>query len=64
MVRIWNFEAGKEERSFPVVPDALKKKSYRVERTQLSPDGKTVVVTYVGGHRRLGSWEGAGWSSS
>ena len=52
MVRIWDVEAGKEERSFPVVPDALKKKSYRVGRTQLSPDGKTVVVTYVEDDRR------------
>ena len=46
MVRIWDFEAGKEERSFPIVTDALKKKSYVVRRTRLSPDGKTAVVTY------------------
>jgi RNA polymerase sigma factor (sigma-70 family) len=47
MVRIWDVEAGKEERSFPVVTDALKKKSFRIEGTGLSPDGKTAVVTYV-----------------
>src|SRR5262249_49507975 len=46
MVRIWDCEAGKEERSFPVLPDDLKKRSYFVGRTRLSPDGKTVVVTY------------------
>src|SRR5262249_14707471 len=47
MVRIWDFEAGKEERSFAVVTAALKKKSFRIEQSQLSPDGKTVLVTYV-----------------
>ncbi len=46
-VRIWDFAAGKEERSFQVVTAALKKKSFRVSRTRLSPDGMTVVVTYV-----------------
>ncbi len=46
MVRIWDFEAAKEERSFSIVPDDLKKKSYLARRTQLSPDGKTAVVTY------------------
>ncbi len=47
MVRIWDFAAAKEERSFPLTTDALKKKSYRVGRTRLFPDGKTVAVTYV-----------------
>jgi WD40 repeat protein len=47
MVRIWNRETGKEERGFEVAVDALKKQSYFVGRTQLSPDGRTAVVTYV-----------------
>lgn len=47
LVRIWDFAAGKEERSFPILSDTLKKKSYIIGRTMLSPDGKTVVVTYV-----------------
>ncbi len=46
MVRTWNFEAGKEERSFPITLHALKEKAYVVVRTVLSPDGKSVVVTY------------------
>ncbi len=46
MVRVWDVEARKEERSFPILPDALKKQSYVVQRSQLSPDGKTVVVNY------------------
>jgi RNA polymerase sigma factor (sigma-70 family) len=57
LVRIWDFEAGKEERGFAVVTDALKKKSFRIEQSQISPDGKTVAVTYVedtGGHLDLG----------
>ena len=57
MVRVWDFEAGKEERSFAEVTDDLKKKSFRVKQTQLSPDGKTAVVTYVedkGGLKDLG----------
>ena len=57
MVRIWDLEAGKEERSFAEVTDDLKKKSFRVKQPQLSPDGKTAVVTYVedkGGLRDLG----------
>jgi RNA polymerase sigma factor (sigma-70 family) len=57
LVRIWDFEAGKEVRSFAVVTEALKKKSFRIEQTQLSPDGQKVVVTYVeatGGLHDLG----------
>jgi RNA polymerase sigma factor (sigma-70 family) len=46
MVRVWDVETGKEERSFNLLPDALKKQSYFVGRSQLSPDGKTVVATY------------------
>ena len=46
LVRIWNFESGKEERSFPILPDALKQQTFFIGRTQLSPDGKTVVVNY------------------
>jgi RNA polymerase sigma factor (sigma-70 family) len=59
MVRIWNVETGQEERSFPAVPAAIKNQSYSVRQTLLSPDGKTVVKTYVkvgalGGVRRVG----------
>src|SRR5205814_10085160 len=46
MVRIWNRETGKEERSFELLTEALKKQSFFVGRTRLSPDGKTAVVTY------------------
>lgn len=57
-VRIWNVEAGKEERSFQAMPDALKKKSYQVGRALLSPDGKTAALAYAevvaGGLKRLG----------
>jgi RNA polymerase sigma factor (sigma-70 family) len=45
-VRIWNVEAGKEERSFQAVSEALKKLSHRIWRTVLSPDGKTLAVEY------------------
>ena len=47
MVRIWDFAAGKEERSFHLLTDALKKKSFVLSKTRLSPDGKTAVATYV-----------------
>jgi RNA polymerase sigma factor (sigma-70 family) len=47
MVCIWNVETGQEERSFPAVPEAVKKQSYSLLRTLVSPDGKTVVKTYV-----------------
>jgi WD40 repeat protein len=59
MVRIWDVETGKEERSFHILPDALKKQSYFVRQAQLSPDGKTAAVTYeeyLGG--RLGGIAG------
>src|SRR5215472_12370091 len=53
MVRIWDFEAGKEERHFAVVTAALKKKSFRIEQSGISPDGKTAVVTYAEDTRGL-----------
>ena len=34
MVRMWDVETGKEERSFHVVPEAVKKQSYFVRRTR------------------------------
>jgi RNA polymerase sigma factor (sigma-70 family) len=46
MVRIWNVEAGKEERSFQAVPKAEKNQSHDVRRTALTPDGKTLAVAY------------------
>jgi RNA polymerase sigma factor (sigma-70 family) len=46
MVRLWNVEAGKEERSFQAVPEAEKKQSRGVARTMLSADGKTLAVAY------------------
>src|SRR5207249_4697594 len=55
IVRIWNFETAKEERSLDLVIDALKKKSFQVSRTQLSPDGKTAVVDYVE-HSNIDRW--------
>lgn len=45
-VRTWNCEEGKEERSFDVLPEDLKKQSFFVRQTRLSPDGKTAVATY------------------
>src|SRR5262249_23507645 len=45
MVRVWDFEAAQEERSFPVTLNA-EEKAYIVVRTALSPDGKTAAVTY------------------
>ena len=46
MVRLWNVESGKEERSFQAVPEAEKNQAYHVRRTMLSPDGKTLAVGY------------------
>ena len=46
MVRIWNVEAGKVERSFRAVPDSVKYQSRHLSRTVLSPDGKTLAVAY------------------
>jgi RNA polymerase sigma factor (sigma-70 family) len=46
MVRIWNVEAGKEERSFRAVPDSKENPSHHAWRTTLSADGKTLAVAY------------------
>jgi RNA polymerase sigma factor (sigma-70 family) len=46
MLRIWNVEAGKEERSFQAVPNAGKNSSHHAWRTTLSADGKTLAVAY------------------
>ena len=59
MVRIWNVEAGQEERSFRIITptsntptntrltgDAESDPPVRLSRTVLSPDGKTLAVTY------------------
>jgi RNA polymerase sigma factor (sigma-70 family) len=45
-VRVWDVETGKEERSFSILPDALKGKSYFVRGSYLSPGGRTAVATY------------------
>lgn len=47
MVRIWNVEAGKEERSFRASRDAEKQQSNAIWRSELSPDGKLLAVAYV-----------------
>jgi RNA polymerase sigma factor (sigma-70 family) len=71
MVRIWNVEAGKEERSFQAVQADKKNPSYHVWRATLSPDGKTLAVAYhpvFAGNRLgfrsapylVGLWEVAG----
>ena len=44
MVRLWNFETGKEERSFRAVRGEDQKS---VWRTELSRDGKRLAVAYV-----------------
>ena len=46
MVRFWDFEPGKVQRSFQAVPDAEKKYSGQVCCAVLSPDGKTLAVAY------------------
>ncbi|HEY7155660.1 MAG TPA: sigma-70 family RNA polymerase sigma factor [Gemmataceae bacterium] len=44
-VRIWNVEAGKEERSFQAVPKVEKgQPHHHVWRAALAPDGKTMAV--------------------
>src|SRR5262249_36952356 len=54
--RIWNVEAGKEERSFRAVPVADNKPSAHVWRTALSENGQTLAVAYlpIGGRSVLG----------
>jgi WD40 repeat protein len=54
MIRIWNIETARQERSFQVMTDTLKKKSFYVGSARLSPDGKTAVVVYVEATDRLG----------
>ncbi len=44
MVRLWNVETGKEERRFEAMPVAKKKQSSYIQRTTISPDGKTLAV--------------------
>jgi RNA polymerase sigma factor (sigma-70 family) len=59
-VCVWNFKTGTEVRRFNVGAGGLKKKGVLVGQTQLSPDGKTAVVTYGehdGGLERLGMHE-------
>jgi RNA polymerase sigma factor (sigma-70 family) len=46
-VRIWNVEAGKEERSFRAVRENEKTQSQSVWGTKLSPDGGKLAVAYV-----------------
>jgi WD40 repeat protein len=47
VVRVWNVETAKEERSFRAVPDFVKDQSYYLWRTVISPDGRTVVKTFA-----------------
>jgi RNA polymerase sigma factor (sigma-70 family) len=53
MVRVWNLESGKEERSFSILPDAVKKQSFFVRASHLSPGGNTVVANYEEAFRGL-----------
>ena len=46
LVQSWDFDTGKEERSFPVVPEAEKKQTNHVRLTALSDDGKILAVAY------------------
>ncbi len=46
MVRTWNVETRKEERSFSALPAPPKNKTHAVHRALVSPDGRTVVLTY------------------
>jgi WD40 repeat protein len=46
-VRVWNVEAGKEERFFQALREEEKKLPNSVWRSELSPDGKTLAVAYV-----------------
>jgi WD40 repeat protein len=47
MVRLWDFETGKEQRSLRVVREGERKRLQNVWGTELSPDGKTLAVAYV-----------------
>jgi WD40 repeat protein len=56
-VRLWNFETGKEKRSFRAIREEEKKHSHLVWRTELSPDGKTLAVAYVLGRGGTGIFD-------
>jgi RNA polymerase sigma factor (sigma-70 family) len=56
MVRLWNVETGKEQRSFRAGTAAEKKQTNRIQRAVVSPDGTTLAVAYpanTGGVERL-----------
>ena len=44
--RVWDFAAGKEVRSFPLTRPDEAAQPYFVNGAFLSPDGKTLAVTY------------------
>jgi RNA polymerase sigma factor (sigma-70 family) len=46
MVRLWDVATGKEQRLFPAVRENEKANNYFVWDAMLSPDGKTLAVTY------------------
>jgi hypothetical protein len=46
IVRVWDVATGKERRRFPVVRDGERANAHFVWRAVLSPDGKTLAVTY------------------
>ncbi|HVK11757.1 MAG TPA: hypothetical protein VM597_23495, partial [Gemmataceae bacterium] len=45
-VRVWDVATGKELRSFRAVPEGRAARSHDVWRAALSPDGRTLAVTY------------------
>jgi WD40 repeat protein len=47
MVRLWNFETGKEERSFQALRDAERTHQNCVDTSQISPDGKRIAIAYT-----------------
>src|SRR5262249_35762327 len=46
LVRLWDLESGKEQRSFSVSPEAPEDLPYVANRAVLSPDRKTLAVGY------------------
>ena len=54
MVRMWNVETGKEQRSFRAVPDLEKNESNQIKRAAVSPDGTTVAIAYHPKQEALG----------
>ena len=46
MVRSWDVETGKEQRSFRAVPDVDKARANAVKQAVVSPDGRTLAVAY------------------